>query len=407
MTKQEKYAELIIREGVNLKPGQPLFITGYVENYQFVRLVAEAAYAYGAKEVHIRWVDEVISRLTYLHGSEDLFTAYPAWQKSMFEHYDNQHAAYVHIHAANPEAYKGVDATRLQTASITQRKALADHTALTMNNNLAWCVAGAPSIAWAKKVFPQLNADAAMEALWDAILKSSRAGGADPAAEWHKHCETLDSRAKWLNAQQFTSLHYTNSLGTDLTIALPKEHIWEGGGSLTTDGHWFSPNIPTEEIFTAPHRLGVNGCVMASMPLVYQGDVIENIELTFKDGLVTAHKASKNQALLENLLAVDEGSRRLGEVALVPYDSPISNQNILFYDTLYDENASCHLALGKAYPTCLAGSVSLTKEQQLEAGLNESLEHEDFMIGTADLSIVGTKSDGTTVDIFAAGNFAF
>jgi len=406
VSRLEKYAKLMIEEGINLKKGQPLFLTGYVENYEFVRMVTEQAYAAGAREVYVRWIDEVGARLKYLHGAEDLFENFPEFMRLMFDHYDEQNACYLHIAASNPEALKGVSPERLQKWNITASKATKSHSDRIMSGKLAWCVVAAPSKEWAKKVFPDLGETEGMERLWDAILHCSRVSGDDPSAAWRKHTDTLARRAALLNKAQLTSLRLTNSLGTDLTLTLPKNHVWSGGvDSMTTDGHSFSANIPTEEIFTAPHRLGTNGRVVASMPLVYQGDLIEDFELTFKDGKVVGYKAGKNETLLKNLLETDEGSRYLGEIALVPYDSPISKLGILFYETLFDENASCHLALGEAYPACIEGAAELDDDKKKALGLNVSFSHSDFMFGTADLEIIGTKPDGTNMQVFKGGNF--
>jgi aminopeptidase len=404
MNRLEKYAKLMIDEGVNLKKGQPLFITGYVENYDFIRLVTAQAYAAGAREVYVRWIDEIGSRLRFLHGAEDLFDTYPEFLRLMYDYYDEQDVCYLHVASSNPEAMKGVSPERLQRWNITSSKATKPHSDRLMSGKLAWCVAAAPSKEWANKVFPDLSEAEGMDKLWDAILHSSRVNNDDASAAWREHAETIERRAKLLTEAQLTSLHLKNSLGTDLTLMLPKSHMWLGGSEKTLSGHSFSANIPTEEIFTAPHRLGTNGRVVASMPLVYQGDLIENFELTFKDGKVVDYKAGKNEVLLKNLLETDEGSRYLGEVALVPHDSPISQLGILFYETLFDENASCHLALGEAYPT-IEGAAELDDEKKKELGLNVSYSHSDFMFGTADMSITGTKSDGTKMQVFENGNF--
>ncbi|MCL1819707.1 MAG: aminopeptidase [Oscillospiraceae bacterium] len=406
MNKLEKYANLMLREGVNLQKGQPLLLTGYVENYDFVRLVTEQAYLAGASEVYVRWVDEVGARLRYLHGAEELFENYPEFQRLMFEHYNDRDACYLHIVASNPEALKGASPERLQKWNITSSKALKFHTDKTMSGAFAWCVAAAPNKEWAKKVFPELSEKEGMDKLWDAILQCSRVNNDDPISAWREHARVAAKRAEFLTNAQFRSLRFTNSIGSDFTLTLPDNHIWQGGSEKTLDGRTFSANIPTEEIFTAPHRLGTNGRVAASMPLVYQGDLIENIVLDFKDGRVVDYKASKNEALLKNLIETDEGSHYLGEVALVPHDSPISQLGILFYETLFDENASCHLAVGQAYPTCVKGAAELDDEKKKELGLNVSYEHADFMIGTPDLQIMGTKADGTNIQIFKDGNFA-
>ncbi|MDR3206888.1 MAG: aminopeptidase [Oscillospiraceae bacterium] len=404
---REAYAALLISHGVRLQPGQPLVLSASVENYPFARLVAEKAYEAGAREVHLLWGDDEISRLTYLRAADEVFTTFPGWRKQLYEEFDALNAAYLRVESSDPEALKEADPARLRAFSICAQTALKEHSERLMADRLVWGIGAVPSGAWARKVFPGLPEAEAVERLWAAILKASRADGPDPAAAWEAHDAALSRRAARLNQNQFAALRFQNGLGTDLTIPLPDHHIWEGGAATAPDGRSFFPNIPTEEIFTAPHRLGASGHVVSALPLSYQGQLIEGIELTFQDGLVIAHKAAKNQAALENLLGIDEGARRLGEVALVPADSPIAVQKLLYYNTLFDENAACHIALGRAYPNCIKDGVNLSEKERTQRGLNDSLTHVDMMIGTEDLSIRGIRPDGTAEPVFIDGKFAF
>ena len=275
-----------------------------------------------------------------------------------------------------------------------------------MCSGFPWCIASIPIPSWATTVFPDCGEDEAMEKLWEAIFKSVRISGDGKAVDrWEEHLATLHARMDKMNALRFKTLHYTNSLGTDLTVELPEGHIWEAGNDVTLSGQEYIANIPTEELFTSPLKTGVNGVVYSSMPLVNDGAIIDKFHFVVKDGKIVECHAEKGEEELKAAITVDEGASYFGEVALVPYDSPISNQKILFYNTLFDENAACHIAFGEAYP-CLEGGQKMTKEELKARGLNDSITHVDFMIGTADLSIVGTTEDGREVPVFVDGNFA-
>lgn len=276
-----------------------------------------------------------------------------------------------------------------------------------MRNIFPWCIASVPTAAWAKKVFPKLSETEAIGALWRAIFRTVRVGGDGKAVErWNEHIEAMARRKQILTDYQFKALHYRNALGTDLVVELPKHHVWEAGAERTQNGDRFCANMPTEEVFTAPKRDGVNGVVVASMPLVENGNIIDNFRLTLKDGKIVEVAAETGEEILRHAISVDEGASYLGEVALVPCDSPISNENILFYNTLFDENASCHFAFGDAYP-CVVGAETMSKEERKAAGLNHSITHVDFMVGTPDLSIVGITESGEEIPVFIDGNFAF
>jgi len=275
-----------------------------------------------------------------------------------------------------------------------------------MSNKNTWCVVSIPTAAWSKKVFPHLSVEDSIEKLWNVIFKTVRVDTENPIVSWEEHKANLKRRMDILNSLALKSLHYQNSLGTDLNIELPENHIWLGGSEFTPEGIEFIANMPTEEVFTLPKKTGVNGKVVSSMPLNYNGNLIENFSMTFKAGKIVDFGAEKGYETLKAIIETDEGSHFLGEVALVPYDSPISNSKILFYNTLFDENASCHLALGKAYPVCMKNSEKITHDEFSVLGINESLVHVDFMIGTSDLKILGMTSDGKEIPIFRNGNFA-
>ncbi|HOB20807.1 MAG TPA: aminopeptidase [Candidatus Atribacteria bacterium] len=401
----KRYARLIVKTGLNLQKNQTLVIASPIECADFTRLTVQTAYDEGAREVVVRWTDELTSKITYKSAPDEIFDEFPDWQKQFYEFYDAHNAAYLSISASDPELFKDVDPGRLSRANKAARTALKVHSERLMGNKIRWCIASVPTKAWAKKVFPDAPEQEAVDMLWDAILKAVRADSSDPVAEWARHTDSLKAHMEKLNKHQFDALHIKNSLGTDLVIKLPKGHIWLGGSELSADGVEFIANMPTEEIFTAPRRDGVDGTVVASMPLNYNGNLIEDFSITFEKGRIVDFSAKKGYEVLKQLIETDEGAHYLGELALVPYDSPISNMNILFYNTLFDENASCHLAIGKAYPICLEGSDGMTPEELEAAGINNSLVHVDFMFGTADLEITGVKDSGEQVPVFRKGNF--
>lgn len=406
LLKLEKYATLLVKTGINLKKGQILVVRSPIECAEFTRKIAEIAFKAGAGDVVINWSDEVFTRMRYIHGPGELFSVMPSWQKEFFLSYVRQDAAFLSISASDPEAMKGVDSERIQRYTRVVNAEIGEYRERLMNNKNVWCVASVPTPAWAKKVFPDVAENEAMEALWEAIFNAVRVNEEDPVSAWADHKKELKKNMATLNEANFKQLHFTSENGTDLTIELPEGHIWLGGSDYTPDGHEFIANMPTEEVFTAPLRTGVNGKVVSAMPLNYNGSLIDDFELHFKDGRIVDYKAAVGQEELKSLIETDEGARYLGEVALVPYDSPISNTGILFYNTLFDENAACHLAIGKAYPVCVEGGEHLDEAGLLEKGVNDSMVHEDFMIGTKDLKIVGTKQNGEQVLVFDKGNFS-
>lgn len=403
----EKYADLIVKTGVNIQKGQTLVITSPIECAPFARMIGEIAYQAGARDVVMNWKDELFSKIRFLQAPEEVFEEFPEWQKEFYLSYVKQGAAFISIAASDPELLKDVNPERVAKLQKTSNLALQEYRERIMNHQNAWCVVSIPTKSWAKKVFPQLSEDEAVEQLWEAIFKTVRVDTVDPVAAWSKHKEHLKVSANFLNSHQFKFLHYKNSLGTDLKIELPEGHIWLGGSEYTPEGVEFIANIPTEEVFTLPKKTGVNGIVVSSMPLNYNGNLIEQFSLTFKAGKIVDFTAEKGYEVLKKLIETDEGSYYLGEVALVPYDSPISNAKILYFNTLFDENASCHLAIGKAYPICIKNGENMSKEELEQFGVNDSLTHVDFMIGTQDLEIIGVTLTGKEIPVFKNGNFAF
>lgn len=401
----KKYAELVVKIGVNIQKNQTLVVSSPIECADFARLIAEVAYKEGAREVQVKWNDDELTRIKYLNAPEEIFEEFPEWQKEFYITYARKGAAFLSISASDPEALKGVNPDRMVKADKASNAAIEEYVDRMMSDKNPWCVVSMPTKQWAKKVFPDVTEEEAIEKLGEAIAETVRLNENDPVSAWMKHKDDMIKRAEFLNKNNFKYLHYKNELGTDLKIELPKNHLWLAASSKTPEGIEFIPNMPTEEVFTLPKKDGVNGRVVSSKPLNYSGNLIENFSLTFKDGKIVEFTAENGYENLKSLIETDEGSHYLGEVALVPYDSPISNSNILFYNTLFDENASCHLAFGKAYPTCIKNGDKMDKEALKAEGVNDSITHVDFMVGTNDLSIVGVTEDGEEITVFKDGNF--
>lgn len=402
-----QYARLIIGVGVNLQKKQTLVVTCPVECAYFARMLTDAAYEAGAKDVIINWRDDYCSRQHWLHADDSLFDNVYPWDALQANTLAREGAAYVGISASNPENLKGVDPERLRRWEIAAGRDIKEFQSLQMSNGFPWCVVSIPVASWAKKVFPDLTDDEAMDKLWDEIFKAVRiTEDGDAVAEWRKHCSRLEGKAKELNEYSFKSLHYTNSLGTDLTVGMPEGHVWMAGSDTAKSGVRFVANMPTEEVFSAPLRNSINGVLYASKPLVLRGTIVKGIRFTFKDGRIVEIHADEGEDVLKSAVGTDEGSHYLGEIALVPYDSPISNSGILFFNTLFDENASCHFAFGKAYPSCIKGGENMSMEELIAHGINaESNVHVDFMVGTDDLSIIGTTHDGREIPVMKNGNW--
>lgn len=403
----EKYAELVVKTGINIQKNQILVISSPIECAFFTRKIAEIAYKEGAKDVVINWGDELFSKIRFLNAPEKVFEEFPEWQKEFYLSYVNQGAAFLSISASDPELMKDVNPERMLKARRTSSVALAEYREKLMSNKNVWSIVSVPTKAWATKVFPNLSEEEAINKLWEYIFKAVRADKEDPVLAWEEHKNNLKKNISFLNNNKFKYLKYKNSLGTDLKIELSEGHIWLGGSDYTPDGLEFIANMPTEEVFTLPKKDGVNGTVVSSMPLNSNGNLIENFSITFENGKIVDFKAEKGYDTLKNIIATDEGAHYLGEVALVPYDSPISNLKTIFFNTLFDENASCHLAIGNAYPVCIKNGEEMSKEELDKNGVNSSLTHVDFMVGTKDLQIIGVTSEGNEIQIFKDGNFAF
>lgn len=405
--KLQRYARLLVRKGCALREGQPLFVRASTDSKDFARLVAQEAYAAGCKRVTVLWSDEKIGRMTYDHCPVEEFETTPEWSALLHNSMAEQGASVLTLEGSDPEGFKGIDPAKVMANIIATHKACKpfyDH--LDFGKTI-WCIAGAATPAWAAKVFPDDAPDVALRRLWAAILHTARADGDDPEAAWDAHNASFNRRKEIMNGHRFDKLHYTNSLGTDLTVGMTKGHIWHGGADVTVDGRTFFPNMPTEEIYTSPDNRRVDGIIYSALPLINQGNIIDRFWIRFEKGEVVDYGAEVGYEFLKGIIETDEGSKRLGETALVPFSSPINQTGILFYSTLYDENAVCHVALGKGFPDCLEGGREMDDAQLREAGLNTSATHVDFMIGTDDLSIVGTTESGEEIEIFESGQWAF
>ena len=401
-----EYAELCVKVGIKLKKGQPLVINAPIEGAEFVRLVAKHAYEAGAKQVHVNWNDEALTKMKYENASMEVFKKFPKWYADGLETFAEDGAGFLSIYSEDPELLKEIDPKKIAANNKSASMALKRFRKYTMNDINAWCVVSIPTQGWATRVFPDVSEEEAMKKLWNAIFMATRMDLEDPAKAWEDHLKNLEEKVKFLNEKGFKKLHYKSSNGTNLQVELPEGHIWAGGGGNNVKDVFFVANMPTEEVFTMPLKTGVNGVVCSTKPLNYSGNLIDNFKLTFENGKVVDFEAEEGYEVLKDLLALDEGAKHLGEVALVPYDSPISNSNIIFLNTLFDENASCHFAFGKAYPTNIKGGENMTDEELERAGVNDSLTHVDFMVGSKDLSIIGETKDGEKVQIFENGNWA-
>lgn len=409
MTFEEKlraYAELAVKVGVNIQPGQYLLVNTSVDALDFARLVVKEAYKAGAGRVHVNFSDDEMDRAFFEHASEEEFNRYPQWIVKMRDELIERKGALLWIDAADPDKLSGIPTERLATFQKVSGAALKNYRNAVMKDLIAWSIIAVPSAKWAGKVFPDLAAEKQVPALWEAIFKTVRIGEGNAVENWRTHVANLESRAALLNDKKYAKLHYT-APGTDLTIALAPQHKWLTGGSKTPEGTIFIANMPTEEVYTLPVKQGINGYVSNTKPLVYQGNIIDGFKLTFEEGKIIEAKAEVGHDLLQELITVDEGSSYLGEVALVPHESPISASEILYFNTLFDENASNHLAIGEAYPTCLEGGRDLETGQLEALGANISVTHEDFMIGSGDMDIDGILADGTVEPIFRKGSWAF
>lgn len=402
----EKYAELAVKVGVNIQKGQTLVVNATLEAAELVRIIVRKAYETGANNVIVNWTDDIVSRTKYDLAPDAAFTEYPEWRAKEVEDLAKKGAAFMSIIASSPDLLKGVKTERIAAYQKAAGKALAGYRQMIQSDKVSWTVVAAPSPAWAAKVFPEEPAENQVPKLWNAIFKATRVDTDNPVEAWKKHDQNLHEKVNYLNDKHYAKLHY-QAPGTDLTIELPKGHLWVGAGSVNENGREFMANMPTEEVFTVPLKTGVNGTVASTKPLSYGGNIIDRFSVTFENGKIVHVKAEEGEEILRHLVETDEGSHYLGEVALVPYNSPISQSNILFFNTLFDENASNHLAIGSAYAFCIEGGKEMSPGELLENGLNQSITHVDFMIGSAEMNIDGITADGKTEAIFRGGNWAF
>lgn len=403
----KKYAELAVRAGVNVQKNQLVIIHSDIQNVTFARLIQTAAYEAGASNVFIDWTDEQSTKEFYLRAADDAIDYFPDWQATRFKEWDDAGAAYIHIISENLDVFKEVSSERISRFQKVSRTKLKDYYAKIRSHEVRWCLLAVPHLAWATKVFPHLSQEEALQSLWKSILQGARADGKNPIKDWKNHDRAFESRKKRLNDSQFKALYFTNSRGTDLLVGMPKNHIYIGGGVIDKKGIPFFPNIPTEEIFSAPHKNKVNGKLVATKPLVYRGCVIDDFYLIFKDGRITDYYAGTGQDALQSLIETDEGSHYLGEIALVSNNSPLSQTDILFYNTLFDENTACHIGIGNASPSNLQNGSNLSEEELKEAGLNISLLLVNVTFGTKDMKVVGIKEDGTEMLLMKDGDFQF
>ena len=401
----QQFAELAVKIGANVQVGQEVVIRCDVKCADFAHLISQKAYEAGAKRVHIQWRDEVQSRINFDYATTETLCETPSFALEFNKYCIEKKVALISISAGDPNIYAGVDADKLAKVNVAGSKAMADFRKATMSNYLRWTIVSMPTEAWAKTVFPNEEPAVAVDKMWDAMGKIMRLDQENPTQAWREHIATLHRHADFLNDNNFEYLHYTSSNGTDLMVGLATDHLWLAAEEQGQDGLMFTANMPTEEVFTAPHRNKVHGVVKNALPLVYNGNVIDGFSLTFKDGKVVDFTAEKGYDTLKGLIESDEGASHIGEVALIGKNSPISNSGILFFNTLFDENASCHLAFGKAYPTTVKNGNDLTADELLNKGANDSIQHVDFMIGTKDLKIEGVSYDGTTTLVFEDGEW--
>ncbi len=410
----EKYAEVIVKVGLNLRAGQRLMIGAPffgtdgtpLEAYPLVRQIVRAAYQAGAQYVGVNWDDEALQRIRVQHAPADTMTETATWKTDAATDYLDHGDAYMLIFASDPDLMNGLDPEKVQAKQQAEAEHLQKLLTRFASNASNWLVVGASVRSWAAKVFPDSEGDEAVSQLWEAIFEACRVKQEDPVAGWQRHIAALSKRAAYLNARRYSALRYA-APGTDLTIGLPERHLWESGGLTAQNGIAFVANIPTEEVFTMPHKDHVDGVVTLTKPLSYAGTLIEHVTFNFSAGRVVDATAKTGQEALDNLLNTDENSRSLGEVALVPHSSPISQTNLLFYNILFDENASNHLALGNAYRFNMDGGGEMTAEEFASAGGNESISHVDFMIGSSTMNVDGITVDGSTEAIMRNGEWAF
>lgn len=405
-TRLKKYAKLIARCGVNVKRGQEVMISAELDQPEFVKMLVDECYRAGASKVSVDWSYQPITKSNVKYCSEKVLSSLDDWQIKKWEHQADVLPCKIYLLSDDPDGLAGIDQKKYTRATAARSK-LIKPIRDRMENRYQWCIAAVPGESWAKKLFPDVRTSVAVEKLWEAILDTSRVHE-DPIEEWRLHNENLAKKCEYLNSLNIDSLHYTSKNGTDLTVGLLPDALFCAGGEYALgSGIYFNPNIPSEETFTSPDKNRADGIVYSSMPLSYGGQLINNFWMKFESGKIVDVGAEQNEELLREMIAMDEGASKLGEVALVPYSSPIRKSGILFYNTLFDENAACHLAIGRGFTNVLRNYENMTEEEAHEYGINDSVTHVDFMIGTKDLNITALTKDGESIEIFKDGEWAF
>ncbi len=402
----KKYAKLIAKVGLNVKKGQTVFIVAGLDQPQFVTMVVEECYKAGASEVYVEWSHQPVEKLSANYRSLESLSTLKPWVKAKWEFKANEYSCRLFIESEDPDGMNGIDQEKMSKARQATYPQIKPFR-LQMENRHQWCICAVPGEAWAKKVFPHLPKNKAIEEMWKVILKTSRADGKNPIQAWKAHNADLDARCAYLNGLGLRYLEYRSGNGTAFTVGLNEDGVFCGGNEKTLQGRVFNPNIPTEEVFTSPKAGSMEGIVYSTKPLSYMGELIDDFSLRFEKGKVVEVKAKQGEELLKQMVSMDEGAGKLGEVALIPYESPINRSGVLFYNTLFDENASCHLAVGSGFNECLKGYEQYTDEECKARGINDSMIHVDFMIGDKDTDIVGITADGKRVQIFQNGTWAF
>lgn len=404
--KLRSYAELIARLGVNVQPGQEVIIRSEPEQMEFLEMLTEQCYLAGASKVTVEWRCQALQKLDIKYQSDEVLGRVEPWEEQRLKEKSEKLPANIYLDSDDPDGLAGIDQDKWAKAQQARYKVTKPYRDA-MENKYQWCVAAVPGVKWARKVFPGLDDETAVEKLWEAILKCSRADE-DPMEAWRAHNARLKARCEWLNSLKLRRLVYKSEMsGTDFNVGLIPQMLFMGGAEgLPDSGVLYDANIPSEEVFTTPMKGDVEGLAVATRPLSYRGVLIENFSVRFENGRAVEVHAEKNEEALRLMIAMDDGASMLGECALVPYNSPIRESGILFYNTLFDENASCHLALGDGYSSCLEDFEKYTLEETRALGVNESMIHEDFMIGTPDLCITGITEDGREVPIFVNGDWA-
>jgi aminopeptidase len=402
----KKLARLAVKVGANVQKNQVVILRANLDSKDLAKEIVSEAYLAGAKKVIVEWNYEHVSKLDYIYMSDDTLKDIPDYVVSRARYQVDSKACFISISSPMPGLFAEVDPMKFQIAAVASQEKLSFVREHLMGNQVQWTIVSAANQMWANKVFPNLKDEEALKALWKAIYDASRVSYEnDIEKEWNTHNENLKNRSDILNRYNFKELHFKNSLGTDLIVGLVEDHIWVGGGEVAANGVYFNPNIPTEEIFTMPHKFMTQGKVVATKPLNYSGKLIEDFYLVFKDGKVVEYDAKKEKETLKNILTFDDNSSYIGEIALIGDNSPINNTGILFYNTLFDENASCHMALGRAYPMNIKGGIGADIKELEKKGYNNSNVHVDFMFGSPDLEIIGTTYDGKKIKVFEKGNF--